>query len=344
MAFNPGQLEVLQLLLNLSPEQRSRALKAALANDRAPLSPSIRRTVSRPLSPRTPVSDDSSITGDSEASVASGTPNRKRVHNKNRITRLATKICREYLNCQRMWDHLYSQSNRVIEHKLDDVLDQICVKLDKSEQKTLKTYRSLLKKAVKKRMAAGRRYRKKQKEIGKEVAQAHKSAAIDLTRGGDEGDNSNAAASETASETPTEPSVKSESVKSESAKSEKKESPKPASPSQRELALDFKARMENRRNTKKTKRQAEKEKSVPKKKRSRRTTRKEKFPYPLGTVIARDFNGEIFTGKISKLYPDDPSICQVTYTDGDKEDFDAEQVTYGSALYVRDCGESLKKS
>ena len=179
------------------------------------------------------------------------------------------------------------------------------------------------------------------------MTEAHKSASLDF---GDEGDSSNeshAAASETASETPTEASAK-----SESAKSEKKESPKPPSPSQRELAADFKDRMDKRRNSKKTKRQAEKPGgkrhkefavTIPRK-RSRRTTKKPKFPYPLGTIVARDFDGKVFTGKITKLYDDDPKLCQVTYSDGDHEDFDAEQVTYGSALYVRDVGESLKKS
>ena len=58
------------------------------------------------------------------------------------------------------------------------------------------------------------------------------------------------------------------------------------------------------------------------------------FKYPLDTFVARDFGADgIFQGKISKHYSDDDRICQVTYTDGDTEDMDAEQVEYGIKLY-----------
>jgi len=58
------------------------------------------------------------------------------------------------------------------------------------------------------------------------------------------------------------------------------------------------------------------------------------FKYPVGTFVARDFgSADIFQGEISKHYPDDDSICQVKYTDGDTEDMDAEQVEYGIKLY-----------
>lgn len=343
MAFNPGQLEVLQLLLNLSPEQRSRALQAALVNDKAPLSPCIRRAPdSRPA---TPISDDSSVTHNSEDSRASDTPRKKRVHSKNRVTRLSSKICREYLNSKRMWAHLYNDSNRVIDHKLDDVLDQISRKLEKSEQKTIKTHRDVLKKALKKRMASGRRYRKQQKLCGKNVGVAHKSDTIDLTGGDDVVDDD-----ANSSETPIEPTAEIQ-AKSEPGEP-KKESP--AKPSQRELAKAFADRMQKRRNAKKTRRQAEQKNAskrkesesstvasaVPKKRSRRKTVQKKKnFPFTLGTLVAREFDGEMYTGKITKLYPDDPSLCQVTYTDGDQEDFDVDETTYASALHARDCDE-----
>ena len=58
------------------------------------------------------------------------------------------------------------------------------------------------------------------------------------------------------------------------------------------------------------------------------------FKYPLDTFVARDFGDDgIFQGKISKHYSDDDRICQVTYTDGDTEDMDTEQVEYGIKLY-----------
>lgn len=244
-----------------------------------------------------------------------------------------------------MWAHLYNDSNRVIDHKLDDVLDQISRKLEKSEQKTIKTHRDVLKKALKKRMASGRRYRKQQKLCGKNVGVAHKSDTIDLTGGDDVVDDD-----ANSSETPIEPTAEIQ-AKSEPGEP-KKESP--AKPSQRELAKAFADRMQKRRNAKKTRRQAEQKNAskrkesesstvasaVPKKRSRRKTVQKKKnFPFTLGTLVAREFDGEMYTGKITKLYPDDPSLCQVTYTDGDQEDFDVDETTYASALHARDCDE-----
>ena len=55
----------------------------------------------------------------------------------------------------------------------------------------------------------------------------------------------------------------------------------------------------------------------------------------MDTFVARDFGSQvIFQGRISKHYPDDDNICQVTYTDGDQEDMDVEQVECGSKLYL----------
>ena len=63
------------------------------------------------------------------------------------------------------------------------------------------------------------------------------------------------------------------------------------------------------------------------------TASKKTFKYPLGTKIARDFDGDVFEGEITKLYPDDEKMAQVTYTDGDKEDLDEEEVQYGIGLF-----------
>ena len=63
------------------------------------------------------------------------------------------------------------------------------------------------------------------------------------------------------------------------------------------------------------------------------TTPLKTFLYPLGTKVARDFDGQLFVGEISKLYSDEANVCEVTYTDGDKEDMDTEQVEYGTKLH-----------
>ena len=57
----------------------------------------------------------------------------------------------------------------------------------------------------------------------------------------------------------------------------------------------------------------------------RRAVAPKKFPFSIGTNIAKDFGGEVFKGKIDKLYADDPGLCHVLYDDGDGEDLDARE-------------------
>ena len=137
MTFTPKQIEVLELLFKLSPKQRNRALQLAMI-DPVPLpsntlgTPQPKIARKSPAQNCTPVSTDSSLTGystgserseGSSGSASSGSA--KRLHTKNRITRLATKLCKLYLNSQRMWDHLFSANNRMIDHRLESVLLKI---------------------------------------------------------------------------------------------------------------------------------------------------------------------------------------------------------------------------
>ena len=64
-----------------------------------------------------------------------------------------------------------------------------------------------------------------------------------------------------------------------------------------------------------------------------------KDSFTLGMKVARDFDGEVFIGEITCVYPDDPTMCQITYTDGDTEDMDIDEVTYAQQLYLRDCAD-----
>ena len=65
-----------------------------------------------------------------------------------------------------------------------------------------------------------------------------------------------------------------------------------------------------------------------------RKSAKKVFKYSLGTKIARDFGVDgIFVGSISTLFKNDPSTCRVTYTDGDEEDMDEEEIEYGIQLF-----------
>ena len=63
------------------------------------------------------------------------------------------------------------------------------------------------------------------------------------------------------------------------------------------------------------------------------------FPYPLGTKVAREFGDHgIFWGVIDKLYPDDPNLCLVRFTDGDSEDLDRDEIQYAIQLYEQKFG------
>ena len=63
------------------------------------------------------------------------------------------------------------------------------------------------------------------------------------------------------------------------------------------------------------------------------------FPYPVDTKVARDFGEHgIFWGVIEKHYPDDPNLCLVRFTDGDREDLDREEVEYAIQLYEKEFG------
>ena len=63
------------------------------------------------------------------------------------------------------------------------------------------------------------------------------------------------------------------------------------------------------------------------------------FPYPVDTKVARDFGEHgIFWGVIEKHYPDDPNLCLVRFTDGDREDLDREEVEYAVQLYEKEFG------
>ena len=56
------------------------------------------------------------------------------------------------------------------------------------------------------------------------------------------------------------------------------------------------------------------------------------FPYPVGTRVAVEFGDDIYSGTISKLYPGE-DLCEVIFTDGDKADYEADQITYAKQLY-----------
>ena len=105
MNFTQDQIETLELLFKLTPAQRKRALQLAVQDPKPPVSPAIRRvTASAQNSPTRSITSDSSCTASSSGDSKSGSEG-KRLHSKNRVNRLTSKICRQYLNSERMWAH-----------------------------------------------------------------------------------------------------------------------------------------------------------------------------------------------------------------------------------------------
>ena len=59
------------------------------------------------------------------------------------------------------------------------------------------------------------------------------------------------------------------------------------------------------------------------------------FPYPLGTMVAVNFNEGTFAGTIIEHYAGEDS-CLVQFTDGDKGEYDAGQIEYATQLYAQE--------
>ena len=168
--------------MNLTPAQRNKALEEAKKLS----TPS--SNFATPLKKSPSVSSDSSITAyetpsssDSQSS-ASSTSKSKRVHQKTRINRLTRFLCDEYLNAKVVFEFVYNKSGRVIDYRLDQVLEKIKPDLSTSQKKTLMTHNEQIKKDLKKKLASHKRYRKEQAKVGKVADDAHLSNVfIDLT-------------------------------------------------------------------------------------------------------------------------------------------------------------------
>ena len=62
------------------------------------------------------------------------------------------------------------------------------------------------------------------------------------------------------------------------------------------------------------------------------------FPFPVGTWVAFEFDDGTYPGIIQKVWHAD--LCRVDFADGDKADYDADEITYAEQLYRRDFAES----
>ena len=64
-------------------------------------------------------------------------------------------------------------------------------------------------------------------------------------------------------------------------------------------------------------------------------TKKKEFPFCVGTWVAFEFDGHIYAGVIGEVYHEDGE-CRVDFTDGDKGDYDADEIHYAVQLYQRE--------
>ena len=61
--------------------------------------------------------------------------------------------------------------------------------------------------------------------------------------------------------------------------------------------------------------------------------RASRVSYDVGTRVAREFSRGVFVGRITELYDDDDQMCEVTFTDGDREDLEVAQVIAAVELF-----------
>lgn len=59
------------------------------------------------------------------------------------------------------------------------------------------------------------------------------------------------------------------------------------------------------------------------------------FPFPVGTWVAFEFDDGVYAGVIKKYYEGE-DLCEVEFTDGDRADYDGDEITYAAQLYKRD--------
>ena len=176
MSFTPLQLQALQVLFNMSPEERQRTLAISMTPNRL----------------QTSVNDNSphSSSGESDTrSVASD--GEIRIHHKNQISELAKYLSKNWFSARKVWRHIYNDKNRICDERMNKILAQIQPKLTKKERKLLKLQKEKVVRSLKKKIAAARRYRLQAKtEARKRALEAPMANTIDLSLSADEDEES----------------------------------------------------------------------------------------------------------------------------------------------------------
>ena len=182
MSFTPLQVQALKQLFAMTPEARevaftSTTLDSGTFLQRTNSLDNLQSAFSTPPPNKSHGSSDN----DSIASTSS-----QRIHHKNASQKLSSFLSKNYFSAVKVWEYLYKGNNRISNSRLERILDQLKDKLNPSQQKTLKTDRKTVIKYLKKKIAAGRNYRKKLLKSKGKILEAPLSKAIDLTRSDDE--------------------------------------------------------------------------------------------------------------------------------------------------------------
>jgi hypothetical protein len=156
MSFTPLQIQALKQLFAMSPATREGALVSAASDSGSSLHRSnslddLRSAFATPPNRSRGSSDNESL----------ASTNSQRVHHKNTPQTLAKFLAKTYFSASKVWEHLYNNNNRISSSRLKRILDQLTKDLTRSQQKTLKVHRAVVTKYLKKKISAGRDYRKK---------------------------------------------------------------------------------------------------------------------------------------------------------------------------------------
>ena len=175
MSFTPLQLQALQMLFTMPPEERQKALAVCMT----PPQP-----LRAPVVSLRPAGSCSSGDGDNLSVASNGDI---RIHHKDKASELAKYLVKTWFSARNVWRHIYNHNNRIDNQKLTKILEQIKPELSKSERKVLKLEKEKVVKAIKKKMAAARRYRLQAKtEARQRSLEAPRANTIDLSWSADE--------------------------------------------------------------------------------------------------------------------------------------------------------------
>ena len=192
-------IKAMQTILNLmNCEQRRDVFRQMFRDDRSSSSPfdagsstaseasdAGRHYRVRKLAFQSPLSSDSasvsSFASGSSTTSSSGSPKRRK-RGQTRHDKLAKYIFSQYMAAPNVINHVYNaEKNRVCDIKLNQVLDQIVTALSADRRDLFKANRNLVISSLKKKLSAGRSYRRKRRKVGCALPDAPFSRTIDLT-------------------------------------------------------------------------------------------------------------------------------------------------------------------